>query len=104
MTALLTDPLRRAYVSAEGAPSAQMIRRSGGFLRLALRTEASQSGGITRAPRYVIEHDGSDFAVEDPIHDEEHSLVVAASMARADYFGALLNQRDNALAAETDAL
>jgi len=104
MTALLTDALRRAYASAEDAQTAQMIRRSGGFLRAALRTEASQYGGNTRAPRYVIEHDGSDFAVEAPIHDEEHSLDVAASLVWADYFGALLNQRDGTLAAEIVAV
>lgn len=77
-----------------------MIRRSGTFLRTALRTEASQYGGNTRAPRYVIEHDGTDFALTEPLHDEEHSLDVAAALAWADYFGALLGQRDPALAAE----
>lgn len=100
MTALLSDALRRAYASAEDVPTAQMIRRSGSFLRTALRTEASQYGGNTRAPRYVIEHDGTDFAVTEPLHDEEHSLDVAAALAWADYFGALLGQRDPALAAE----
>ena len=104
MTALLTDALRRSYASAEDAATAQMIRRSGTFLRTALRTEASQYGGNTRAPRYVIEHDGSDFAIEPPLHDEEHSLDVVAALAWADYFGALLGQRDPALAGEIAAL
>lgn len=104
MTALLSDALRRAYASAEDETSAQMIRRSGTFLRTALRTEASQYGGSTRAPRYVIEHDGTDFAATAPLHDEEHSLDVGAALAWSDYFGALLGQRDAALAAEVAAV
>lgn len=104
MTALLTDALRRAYASAEDAATAQMIRRSGTFLRSALRTEGSQYGGNTRAPRYVIEHDGTDFAQAGPIHDEEHSLDVVAALAWADWFGALLNQRDPLLAPEITAV
>jgi hypothetical protein len=98
MTALLTDALRRAYVSDETAGIAHMIRRSGTFLRAGLRTEAGQYGGSTTAPRYVIEYDGTDFAVEDPLHDEEHALEVAAAMAWADYFGALVGPRDPLLA------
>jgi hypothetical protein len=47
----------------------------------------------------VIEHDGSDFAATSPIHDEEHALDVVAALAWADWFGALLNQRDPLLAA-----
>lgn len=98
MTALLTDALRRAYVSDGTDGIAHMIRRSGTFLRNALRTEAG-AFGTTTAPRYVIEYDGTDFAVEDPLHDEEHALDVAAALAWADYFGALLGLRDAALAA-----
>ena len=104
MTALLTDALRRAYASAEDEPTAQMIRKSGTFLRTALRTSASQYGGNTLAPRYVIEHDGTDFAVTGPLHDEEHALDVGAALAWADYFGALLGQRDPALAANITGL
>ncbi len=100
MTALLTDALRRAYASAEDALSAQMIRRSGTFLRTALRTEASQYGGNTLAPRYVIEHDGTDFTATSALHDEEHALEVTAALAWADYFGALFNQRDPGLLAD----
>jgi hypothetical protein len=100
MTALLTDALRRAYQSGEDITTAQMIRRSGSFLRTALRTGASQYGGSTLAPRYVIEHDGTDFASTSPIHDEEHALDVVAALAWADWFGALLDQRDPLLAAD----
>lgn len=100
MTALLTDALRRAYQSAEDTVTAQMIRRSGTFLRTALRNGASQYGGNTLAPRYVIEHDGTDFASTGPIHDEEHALDVVAALAWADWFGALLDQRDPLLAAD----
>jgi len=104
MTALLTDALRRAYASNEDATTAQMIRRSGTFLRASLRVGGSQYGNTTLAPRYVIEHDGTDFAATAPIHDEEHALDVVAALAWADYFGALLNQRDPALAADINAL
>ncbi len=104
MTALLTDALRRAYASDEDVSTAQMIRRSGSFLRTALRTAASQYGGSTLAPRYVIEHDGTDFASTSPLHDEEHALDVGAALAWADYFGALLGQRDPALAADVTGL
>lgn len=100
MTALLTDALRRAYASAEDVATAHMIRRSGTFLRTALRTGTSQYGGTTLAPRYVIEHDGTDFAATGPLHDEEHSLDVVAALAWADYFGALVGQRDPLLAAD----
>jgi hypothetical protein len=102
MTALLTDALRRAYVSDERDAIADLIRRTGTFLRAALRTE-SGSFGTTTAPRYVIEYDGSDFAVEGPLHDEEHALDVAAALAWADYFGALLAQRDVLLGAAIEA-
>ena len=81
-----------------------MIRRSGTFLRTALRTEPSQYGGNTLAPRYVIEHDGTDFATTGPLHDEEHALDVTAALAWADCFGAMLNQRDPALAADITGL
>lgn len=104
MTALLTDALRRAYQSSEDVATAQMIRRSGTFLRAALRTAPSQYGGNSLAPRYVIEHDGTDFASTTPLHDEEHALDVSAALAWADYFGALLGQRDSALAADVAAL
>lgn len=97
MTALLTDALRRAFATAEDAATAHMIRRSGSFLVAALRTQSSQYGGNLLAPRYVIEHDGTDFAGTTPIHDDEHSLDVAAALAWADYFGAWLGQRDSAL-------
>lgn len=103
MTALLTDALRRAYVSDEGSAIAHMIRRSGPFLRAALRTAASDFGSVL-GPRYVIEFDGTDFAVEAPIHDVEHALDVAAAMAWADYFGALTGQRDPLLAAAIEGL
>ncbi len=103
MTALLTDALRRAYVTAEDTPTADMIRRSGTFLRTGLRVGGGQFG-TTTAPRYVIEHDGTDFAAQAPLHDEEHALEVAAAIAWADYFGALLGQRDALLAASVDAL
>jgi hypothetical protein len=99
MTALLTDALRRAYLTGEDVGTASAIARSGNFLKAALRTEASQYGGNLLAPRYVIEHDGTDFAVEAPIHDDEHALDVAAALAWADYFGALTGQRDPQLAA-----
>ncbi len=97
MTALLTDALRRAYATAEDTATAQMIRRSGTFLSAALRTQSSFYGGNLLAPRYVIEHDGTDFAGTAAIHDQEHSLDVAAALAWADYFGAMLGQRDAAL-------
>jgi len=97
MTALLTDALRRAYATAEDTPSADMIRRSGTFLRTALRTAASDFGTVV-GPRYVIEYDGTDFAAQSPIHDVEHALDVVGAIAWADYFGALLGQRDAALA------
>lgn len=103
MTALLTDALRRAYASAEDTSTADMIRRSGTFLRTALRTEDSDFG-VVLAPRYVIEHDGSDFAVEEPLHDVEHALDVVGALAWADYFGALLGQRDPVLATNVDNL
>lgn len=103
MTALLTDALRRAYSTAEDAGTGHMIRRSGTFLRSALRTEGGNFG-TTLAPRYVIEHDGTDFAAEGPLHDEEHALEVTAALAWADYFGALLGPRDTQLAATVDAL
>ena len=98
MSALLGDALRRAYLSSEDVTTAQMIRRTGTFLQTALRRQTSQYGGSLLAPRYVIEHDGSDFAATTPIHDDEHALDVVAALAWADYFGALLGQRDPALA------
>lgn len=104
MTALLSEALRRAYVTGEDTATAQMIRRSGSFLRSALRSASSQYGGSTLAPRYVIEHDGTDFAATTPIHDEEHALDVTAALAWADYFGALLKQRDPLLAGDVAAL
>lgn len=105
MTALLTDALRRAWIADEGAGIGQMLRRSGFFLRAGLRTQVGQyDGASTRAPRYVIAYDGSDFALEAPLHDEEHALDVSAALAWADYFGALQGQRDAQLAAEVDAV
>jgi hypothetical protein len=104
MTALLSEALRRAYLTAEDQLTAQMIRRTGTFLRTALRTESSQYGSSLLAPRYVIEHDGTDFASTSPIHDDEHALDVVASLAWADYFGALLNERDPSLAATISTL
>ncbi len=98
MTALLTDALRRAYQSDESPGIAHTIRRSGSFLRAALRTESGNFGMAT-APRYVIEFDGTDFANEAPLHDEEHALDVAAALAWADYFGAVTGSRDPTLAA-----
>jgi hypothetical protein len=80
-----------------------MIRRSGSFLRASLRTANSDFGNVL-GPRYVIEFDGTDFAVEAPIHDVEHALDVAAAMAWADYFGALTGQRDPQLAAAIEGL
>ncbi len=103
MTALLTDALRRAYVTDENPAIADMIRRSGPFLRTALRTEPGDYGTVL-APRYVIEHDGTDFAIEAPIHDAEHALDVVAAIAWADYFGALVGPRDAQLAPTVDAL
>lgn len=103
MTALLGDALRRAYVAAEDTATADMIRRSGTFLHTALRTESGDYG-MALAPRYVIEHDGTDFAIADPIHDAEHALDVVAAIAWADYFGALIGPRDAQLAATVDAL
>lgn len=103
MTALLTDAMRRAYVSDQRDAIAHAIRRTGTFLRAALRTQAGGFGTTTTAPRYVIEYDGTDFALESPLHDEEHALDVAAAMAWADYFGALLLQRDALLAPAIEA-
>lgn len=98
MTALLTESLRRAYAFKGDTETASMIRRSGTFLKSALRTEAG-AFGTTLAPRYVVEYNGTDFAVQAPLHDEEHALDVTAAIAWADYFGALLNLRDPTLAA-----
>lgn len=103
MTALLSDALRRAYVADEGSGIAQMIRRSGSFLRASLRSAGSDFGSVL-GPRYVIEFDGSDFAGTAPIHDVEHALDVAAALAWADYFGALLGQRDPLLAAAVEGV
>ncbi|MCU0757041.1 MAG: hypothetical protein MUE46_18340 [Xanthomonadales bacterium] len=104
MTALLSDALRRAYLTGEEPAIAQMIRRSGTFLRQSIRSASSQYGGTLPAPRYVIRHDGNDFPNTTPIHDEEHALDVAAALAWADYFGALLGQRDPQLAQQVTAL
>jgi len=98
MTALLSDALRRAYPSDETQALADTIRRSGAFFRQSLRTESGQYGVSTRAPRYVVEYDGSDFAQASPLHDEEHALDVSAALAWADYFGALNGPRDPLLA------
>lgn len=103
MTALLSDALRRAYVSDETDVIADMIRRSGTFLRASLRTDSGDFGTVL-GPRYVLEYDGSDFAGTEPIHDVEHALDVTAALAWADYFGALLDQRDAALAASVESL
>lgn len=103
MTALLTDALRRAYLTDDDPAIADMIRRSGTFLRTAL-VSADGNFGTTLAPRYVIEHDGTDFALEAPLHDEEHALDVVAAIAWADYFGALDGPRDPLLAPTVDAL
>lgn len=109
MTALVSDALRRAYFTAEDIPTAQMIRRTGTFLKGSLRNEVGQyDGTMTWAPRYIIEWDGTDFAPDvqeaDPLHEEEHALETASALAWADYFGALLNQRDPSLAAIMDNL
>ncbi|MDZ4811520.1 MAG: hypothetical protein SGI99_02755 [Pseudomonadota bacterium] len=103
MTALLSDSLRRAYATAEDLPSAHMIRRSGTFLKTSLRNQVGgYNGEVTWAPRYIIEWDGTDFAPEvqeaDPLHEEEHALETTSALAWADYFGALVNQRDATLA------
>lgn len=103
MTALLTDALRRAYLTRGDDTTAHMIRRTGAFLKASLRTQGSDFG-TTVAPRYVIEYDGTDFAVQSPLHEVEHALNVASAIAWADYFGALLNQRDATLATHREAL
>jgi hypothetical protein len=105
MTALIGDALRRAYATAEDMTTAQMLRRTGNFFKATLRFEASQYGGMSWAPRYLVEWDGSDFPPEaqppdvEPMHEDEHALEVSAALAWADYFGALTGQRDAALAA-----
>lgn len=105
MTALLTDALRRAWVADEGTVIADMVRRSGSFLRAGLRTQVGQyNGATTVAPRYVVAFDGSDFPGTAPLHDEEHALDVAAALAWADYFGALNGPRDPLLAPAVDGV
>lgn len=103
MTGLLTDALRRAYSTGEDAETADMIRRSGNFLLATLRSQAGgYNGATTTAARYIVQWDGQDFAqgvrVKAPEHSEEHSLDLAAALAWADYFGALLGQRDPRIA------
>lgn len=106
MTALISDALRRAYITGEDAATANMIRRTGTFFKGTLRQQVSQYGGQTWAPRYIIQWDGNDFAEADrvapPLHEDEHALEVSAALAWADYFGALTGQRDPTLAAVVD--
>ncbi|MBK8285435.1 MAG: hypothetical protein IPK97_11485 [Ahniella sp.] len=103
MTALLTDALRRAYLTRGDTTTAHMIRRTGTFLKTSLRTAGSDFG-TTVAPRYVIEFDGTDFAVQSPLHEVEHALNVGSAIAWADYFGALLAQRDATLVGHRTSL
>ncbi len=103
MTALLSDALRRAYLTNEDNNTATLMRRIGSFLHASLRNEAGSFGTDT-APRYVVEYDGSDFTIEDPLHDEEHALDVLSAIAWADYFGALQNQRNPQLVADINQL
>lgn len=103
MTGLLTDALRRAYATGEDAETADMIRRSGNFLLATLRSQAGgYNGATTTAARYIVQWDGEDFApgvrVRAPEHSEEHSLDIAAALAWADYFGAMLGLRDARIA------
>jgi len=103
MTALLTDALRRAYLTQGDTTTADMIRRTGTFLKTSLRVAGSDFG-TTTAPRYVIEYDGTDFASTTPLHEVEHALNVTSAIAWADYFGALLGQRDASLAGHRTSL
>lgn len=95
MTALLSDAAVRAYATDERASTAQFVRRLGNFLRATIvRTTDHQYDSVERpAPLYAMTFDGAD-ATPDFGPEEEHALNVAAQIAWAHYFSAVLGEPD----------
>jgi hypothetical protein len=106
MSVLLVDAALRAYATAEDAPTANLIRRLGNFLRVATVDTLEHSYDTYEAPlalpRYAMLSDGSDG--QRNYEDIEHALDVAAGLAWAGYFADLVGQPDARLRARANDL
>jgi len=96
MSVLLVDAALRAYATAEDAPTANLVRRLGNFLRVATVDTPEHSYDTWEdplaLPRYAMLSDGSDG--QRNYEDIEHALDVAAGLAWAGYFADLTGQPD----------
>src|SRR5262249_14884607 len=88
MSALIVDPMVRAYGVWHNSQIADFIVRLGTFEKVASKTDANgQFGGITRYPDYLMRADGTSDNRDGTT--AQHAMDVAGVAAWATYFAEL---------------
>ena len=88
MSALIVDPMVRAYGLTESTQIADFLVRMGNFVKTAAKFDANgQFGGTTRYPDYLMRTDGTSENRSDT--DVQHAMDVGAIAAWATYFAEL---------------
>ena len=96
MSALIVDPMVRAYGVWQNPQIADFIVRMGNFEKAASKTDANgQFGGTTRYPDYLMRADGTSENRSDT--DVQHAMDVGAVAAWATYFAELRGTPDASL-------
>jgi glucose/arabinose dehydrogenase len=96
MSALVVDPMVRAYGLTESSQIADFLIRMGNFEKAASKTDANgQFEGTTRYPDYLMRADGTSENRSDT--DVQHAMDVGAVAAWATYFAELRGTPDASL-------
>jgi hypothetical protein len=96
MSALIADPMVRAYGVWQNPQIADFMVRLGNFEKAASKTDADgQFGGTTRYPDYLMRADGTSDNRSDT--DVQHAMDVGAVAAWATYFAELRGTPDASL-------
>jgi glucose/arabinose dehydrogenase len=96
MSALVVDPMVRAYGVWQNPQIADFIVRLGNFEKVASKTDANgQFGGTRRYPDYLMRWDGTSDNRSDT--DVQHAMDVGAAAAWATYFAELRGTPDASL-------
>lgn len=96
MSALVVDPMVRAYGVWQNPQIADFLVRMGNFEKAASKTDAAgQFGGTTRYPDYLMRADGTTENRSDT--DVQHAMDVGAVAAWATYFAELRGTPDASL-------
>jgi hypothetical protein len=96
MSALIVDPMVRAYGVWQNSQIADFIVRMGNFEKAASKTDADgQFGGTHRYPDYLMRADGTSENRSDT--DVQHAMDVGAVAAWATYFAELRGTPDASL-------